>query len=63
MLLGQFEHGNADSREVLEIEAMILNDPQVKAEIEKLELPAGYSVVSDPWTYGKHLELNGLASY
>lgn len=42
---------------------MILNDPQVKAEIEKLELPAGYSVVSDPWTYGKHLELNGLASY
>ncbi|KAI5958221.1 AMO2 [Candida theae] len=34
-----------------EMEKHCLNHPAVKAEIEKLKLPKGYSVRNDPWMY------------
>lgn len=36
----------------MEIEALCLKHPKVIAEIEKLQLPAGYTVCNDPWIYG-----------
>ncbi|ODV93212.1 hypothetical protein PACTADRAFT_51832 [Pachysolen tannophilus NRRL Y-2460] len=38
--------------DILEIEEYSLKHPRVVAEIEKLILPPGYEVVSEPWIYG-----------
>jgi primary-amine oxidase len=44
--------GPADVDEMIEIEQVCLSHPAVKAEIEKLKLPAGHTVCMDPWIYG-----------
>lgn len=38
----------------MKVEAAVLNDEKVKAEIAKLELPKGTVVVCDPWIYGEY---------
>jgi len=50
--LGPNVHSNADGGEILAVEKIALEDPQVKAEIAKLQLPEGTVVISDPWIYG-----------
>ena len=45
-------HAPADGGELEKIESIVLNDAGVRAEIEKLLLPAGTVVVADPWIYG-----------
>lgn len=45
-------HGPADGPEIMAIETLVLKDPQVLAEIKKLELPEGSVVISDPWIFG-----------
>lgn len=37
--------------DMMEWEEMCINSPIVKSEIEKLKLPPGYSVRTDPWIY------------
>ncbi|KAH8432763.1 copper amine oxidase [Aspergillus melleus] len=44
--------GPVDADEMVEIEAMCLQHPAVKAEVAKLQLPAGMTVCNDPWIYG-----------
>ncbi|QQK39506.1 Primary amine oxidase [Penicillium digitatum] len=44
--------GPVDADEMMEIEELCLSHPAVKAEIEKLKLPAGHTVCLDPWIYG-----------
>ncbi|KZT55201.1 hypothetical protein CALCODRAFT_518892 [Calocera cornea HHB12733] len=44
--------GPIDVDEMIAIEKFCLQHPAVLAEIEKLQLPAGYSVCTDPWIYG-----------
>ncbi|KAH7377854.1 copper amine oxidase [Pyrenochaeta sp. MPI-SDFR-AT-0127] len=41
-----------DPEELVEMEQLCLNHPKVRAEIEKLELPAEMSVCCEPWMYG-----------
>ncbi|KAL6401755.1 copper methylamine oxidase precursor [Ilyonectria robusta] len=50
--LGPFEHPNADPYELMMVEKLALEDPRVKAELAKLELPTGAKVMTDPWGYG-----------
>ena len=50
--LGPNVHAPADIEEVLVIEKIALEDEGVKAEIAKLQLPKGATVLSDPWIYG-----------
>ena len=50
--LGPNVHGPADTEEFLLVEQIALEDEGVKAEIEKLHLPEGTVVISDPWIYG-----------
>ena len=50
--LGANVHGNGDYEEILMIEKNALEDEAVKAEIAKLDLPAGAIVCADPWIYG-----------
>ncbi|KAL2268294.1 hypothetical protein VTJ83DRAFT_3140 [Remersonia thermophila] len=50
--LGPFMHPNTDAEEVLAVEKAALEHPDVRAELEKLKLPSGAVVVSDPWIYG-----------
>ncbi|EEQ35018.1 copper amine oxidase [Microsporum canis CBS 113480] len=40
------------THELIEMEEICLKHPAVKAEIEKLNLPPGVTVCSDPWIYG-----------
>ncbi|KAH7152652.1 amine oxidase [Dactylonectria macrodidyma] len=44
--------GPADIDELIEIEEICNKHPAVLAEIEKLQLPEGYTVCNDPWIYG-----------
>ncbi|QSS64148.1 copper amine oxidase [Histoplasma capsulatum] len=44
--------GPGDIDEVIEIEQLCLKHPAVLAEIEKLKLPSGVTVLNDPWIYG-----------
>ncbi|CAG9983778.1 unnamed protein product [Clonostachys byssicola] len=44
--------GPADVDELIEIEEACMKHPAVLAEIEKMQLPAGYTVCNDPWIYG-----------
>lgn len=44
-------HGPVDDEEILAVEKITLKDPRVKAEIEKLNLPPGATVVCDPWIW------------
>ncbi|KAK7513134.1 copper amine oxidase [Phyllosticta citriasiana] len=50
--LGPNLHANAEGDEILAIEKIAIEDPKVKAEIAKLQLPEGAVVVCDPWIYG-----------
>ncbi|EXJ84058.1 primary-amine oxidase [Capronia epimyces CBS 606.96] len=45
-------HGPCDDAEILEAERITLADPRVQAEIKKLQLPPGATVVCDPWIWG-----------
>ncbi|POS74741.1 copper amine oxidase 1 [Diaporthe helianthi] len=60
--LGPFIHAPGDGEELVEIEKAMLADPGVRAEIEKLKLPEGSVVVSDPWIYGSDGVHDGLFS-
>lgn len=51
--LGPYIHSSADGDEIVRVEKIALEDENVKAEIAKLQLPAGTVVISDPWIYGK----------
>ncbi|KAL4804661.1 copper amine oxidase [Aspergillus unguis] len=44
--------GPVDVDEMIAIEQLCLSHPVVKAEIAKLQLPAGVTVCNDPWIYG-----------
>ncbi|KAK2796672.1 hypothetical protein FQN51_009113 [Onygenales sp. PD_10] len=44
--------GPVDVDEMIEIEQLCMKHPAVLAEIEKLKLPAGVTVLNDPWIYG-----------
>ncbi|KAL1310980.1 hypothetical protein AAFC00_001200 [Neodothiora populina] len=50
--LGANVHSPGDGEEILEIEKLALEDPEVAAEIKKLQLPEGSVVICDPWIYG-----------
>ncbi|KAK8170183.1 copper amine oxidase [Phyllosticta citrichinensis] len=50
--LGPNLHANADGDEIVAIEKIAIEDPKVKAEVAKLQLPKGAVVVCDPWIYG-----------
>ncbi|KAF1983494.1 hypothetical protein K402DRAFT_338133 [Aulographum hederae CBS 113979] len=50
--LGANVHSNGDAEEIVEIERVARDDPQVQAAIAKLQLPEGTVVISDPWIYG-----------
>lgn len=50
--LGANLHANGDGEEIIAIEKAALEDETVKAEIEKLQLPEGSVIISDPWIYG-----------
>lgn len=52
VLLGSNFHGGTDTAEIIEMEQIALADESVKAAIEKLQLPEGTTVISDPWMYG-----------
>ncbi|KAI1390612.1 copper amine oxidase [Hypoxylon trugodes] len=45
-------HGNADFGEVLEVEKAVMEAPEVKAEIAKLNLPSHLEVIPEPWIFG-----------
>lgn len=45
-------HAAADAAELYEIEEIALSSPEVKKELERLNLPPDAKVVCDPWTYG-----------
>jgi len=57
MLLGPNMHANGDAEELGAVEEILLKDPGVLAEIEKLKLPEGAVLVSDPWIYGAFSDL------
>lgn len=38
--------------QMAELESVCLNHPMVLKEIEKLQLPKGYTAICDPWIYG-----------
>jgi primary-amine oxidase len=42
----------ADVSELVDIEEIALNSPEVKKELERLKLPKGAVIACDPWTYG-----------
>ncbi|KAH6975115.1 amine oxidase [Ilyonectria sp. MPI-CAGE-AT-0026] len=44
--------GPADIDELIEIEEVCMRHPAVLAEIEKMQLPEGFTVCNDPWIYG-----------
>ncbi|KAF2402557.1 hypothetical protein EJ06DRAFT_555173 [Trichodelitschia bisporula] len=50
--LGANVHGAGDGAEIIAVEKLALEHPDVKAEIAKLQLPEGAVVVCDPWIYG-----------
>ncbi|ROW03854.1 hypothetical protein VPNG_07256 [Cytospora leucostoma] len=60
--LGPFIHAPGDAEEIVALEKAILEDSGVRAEIEKLQLPEGTVVVSDPWIYGADGVHEGLFS-
>ena len=50
--LGPFIHANGDAEEIGDVELALLRHPDVQAELAKLGLPEGTTVVADPWIYG-----------
>ncbi|KAI7507710.1 putative copper amine oxidase [Hortaea werneckii] len=50
--LGPNVHAPGDGEEIMAIERIALEDEGVQAEIAKLKLPEGSSIVVDPWIYG-----------
>lgn len=51
--LGANVHSSLDGEEIITVEQDALNNPDVQAELAKLKLPEGATVVVDPWIYGK----------
>lgn len=51
--LGPNLHAPGDGEEIIALERTALEDEGVKAEIAKLQLPEGASIVVDPWIYGR----------
>ncbi|KAF4947686.1 hypothetical protein FSARC_13903 [Fusarium sarcochroum] len=49
--LGSDVQGPADIDELIEIEQICLNHPDVLKEVEKLKLPKGVTICNDPWGY------------
>jgi primary-amine oxidase len=45
-------HGNVDFKEVVRVEEMVMEDPSVLTEIEKLQLPAHLNVVPEARSFG-----------
>lgn len=58
--LGPDKHANGDGEEIIAIEKIVLEDPEVLAAIAKLKLPEGAVVVTDPWIYGSDGVNEGL---
>ena len=50
--LGPFIHANGDAQEIADVELALLRHPDVQAELAKLGLPEGTTIVADPWIYG-----------
>lgn len=55
--LGPYVHGAADAAELLAVEKVALQDEGVRSALAKLRLPEGTPIVSDPWNYGRSVEL------
>ena len=55
--LGPNIHSPGDGEEILLVEKAALEDEGVKAEIAKLQLPEGATIISDPWIYGRTYRL------
>lgn len=45
------KHSHIDSGYMGEVEAVCLADPRVQEEIKHLDLPAGSTVIVEPWAY------------
>ena len=45
-------HAPGDATEIMQLEKLAAEDPQIQEEIKKLKLPEGTVVVCDPWIYG-----------
>lgn len=50
--MGPNIHSPGDYDEIVAIEKIALEDEKVKEEIDKLKLPKGTVIISDPWIYG-----------
>ncbi|KAF2151167.1 hypothetical protein K461DRAFT_258175 [Myriangium duriaei CBS 260.36] len=50
--LGPNLHSGLAGEEIIFMEKLVLEHPDVKAAIAKLQLPEGTTVVCDPWPYG-----------
>lgn len=50
--MGPSIHGNVDFAEVVEVEQLVMQDPDVQAEIQKLNLPEHLEVIPEPWGFG-----------
>lgn len=50
--LGDGVHAPNDPEEVLAIEKLVLQNPEVQKALAKLELPKQTEIVCDPWIYG-----------
>ena len=64
--LGPFTHPNGDGEEIIAVEKAVLAHPEVQAQLDKLQLPPGSIVVSDPWIYGTtiaRLDLSPLLTF
>lgn len=46
-------HVAADAEEMILAERALLNDPEFREVIAKLQLPSNATVVADAWIYGK----------
>jgi len=51
--LGPNVNACCDAAEIAKIEQIALEDASVLAEVAKLELPQGSTIVVDPWIYGR----------
>jgi primary-amine oxidase len=56
--LGPNVHAPYDASEIIEFERIAVEHPDVRKELEKLQLPEGSKVVSDPWIYGTTIFLS-----
>ncbi|KAL2194803.1 copper amine oxidase [Corynascus similis CBS 632.67] len=59
--LGPFTHPNGDGDEIIAVEKAVLAHPEVQAQLDKLQLPPGSIMVSDPWIYGTTIARQDLS--